>query len=82
MLVIAWAANGDYSDFGTVGNGTAEVSLTSINRCLCNNLYNAAKILGQHADNALCCNSRLYFQLNMKTTDSVSIDFDSDVDDN
>ena len=76
-----WAANGDYSNFGTVGNGTAEVSLLKSTDVFATACTDAAKILWTTTLTTpyVITNDSL-FQLNMKTTDSVSIDFDSSLD--
>ena len=72
----SWAANGDYSNFGTVGNGTAEVSLLKTDNSFATACTDAARILWTTTlttHYVVTANST--FQLNMKTTDSVSVDF-------
>ena len=76
----SWAANGDYSSFGTVGNGTAEVSLLKSTDVFATACTDAAKILWTTTlTTPYVITADSTYQLNMKTTDSVSIDFDSDV---
>ena len=76
----SWAANGDYSSFGTVGNGTAEVSLLKSTGVFATACTDAAKILWTTTlTTPYVITADSTYQLNMKTTDSVSIDFDSDV---
>ena len=76
----SWAANGDYSSFGTVGNGTAEVSLLQSTDVFATTCENAAKILWTTTlTTPYVITADSTYQLNMKTTDSVSIDFDSGV---
>ena len=75
----SWAANGDYSSFGTVGNGTAEVSLLKSTDVFATACTDAAKILWTTTlTTPYIITADSTYQLNMKTTDSVSIDFDSD----
>lgn len=74
----SWVANGDYSSFGTVGNGTAEVSLLKSTDVFATACTDAAKILWTTTlTTPYVVTEDSTFQLNMKTTDSVSIDFDS-----
>ena len=76
----SWVANGDYSSFGTVGNGTAEVSLLQSTDVFATTCENAAKILWTTTlTTPYVITADSTYQLNMKTTDSVSIDFDSGV---
>ena len=76
----SWVANGDYSSFGTVGNGTAEVSLLKSTDVFATACTDAAKILWTTTlTTPYVITADSTYQLNMKTTDSVSIDFDSDV---
>ena len=78
----SWAANGDYSSFGTVGNGTAEVSLLKSTDVFATACTDAAKILWTTTlTTPYVITADSTYQLNMKTTDSVSIDFDSGVED-
>ena len=70
---------GDYSSFGTVGNGTAEVSLLNSSDDWATACTNSAKILWTTTlTTPYVVTADSTFQLNMKTTDSVSVDFDSD----
>ena len=79
----SWVANGDYSSFGTVGNGTAEVSLLQSTDVFATTCENAAKILWTTTlTTPYVITADSTYQLNMKTTDSVSIDFDSSLDEN
>jgi len=74
----SWVANGDYSSFGTVGNGTAEVSLLKTDNSFATACTDAARILWTTTlTTPYVVTADSTFQLNMKTTDSVSIDFDS-----
>ena len=74
----SWVANGDYSDFGSVGNGNAEVSLLKSTDVFATACEDAAKILWTTTlTTPYVVTADSTFQLNMKTTDSVSIDFDS-----
>jgi len=74
----SWAANGDYSDFGSVGNGNAEVSLLKTDNSFATACTDAARILWTTTlTTPYVVTADSTFQLNMKTTDSVSIDFDS-----
>ena len=76
----SWVANGDYSDFGTVGNGNAEVSLLKSTDVFATACTDAAKILWTTTlTTPYVVTTDSTYQLNMKTTDSVSIDFDSSV---
>jgi hypothetical protein len=78
-----WVANGDYSSFGTVGNGTAEVSLLKSTDVFATACTDAAKILWTTTLTApYIVTTESTWQLNMRTTDSVSIDFDSGDDNN
>ena len=74
-----FGSNGDYSSFGTVGNGTAEVSLLNSSDGFATACTNSAKILWTTTlTTPYEVSADSTFQLNMKTTDSVSIDFDND----
>ena len=74
----SWVANGDYASFGTVGNGTAEVSLLKST-----DGTDAAKILWTTTlTTPYLVTTESTWQLNMRTTDSVSIDFDGDENNN
>lgn len=76
----SWVANGDYASFGTVGNGTAEVSLLKSTDVFATACTDAAKILWTTTlTTPYVVTTESTWQLNMRTTDSVSIDFDSDV---
>ena len=76
----SWVANGDYSNFGTVGNGTAEVSLLKSTDVFATACTDAAKILWTTTlTTPYVVTTESTWKLNMKTTDSVSIDFDSGV---
>ena len=78
-----WAANGDYSNFGTLGNGTAEVSLLKTDNSFATACTDAARILWTTTlTTPYVVTADSTFQLNMKTTDSVSIDFSNDENDN
>ena len=75
-----WVANGDYASFGTVGNGTAEVSLLKSTDIFATACTDAAKILWTTTlTTPYVVTTESTWQLNMKTTDSVSVDFDSGV---
>ena len=79
----SWVANGDYSDFGTVGNGTAEVSLLKTDNSFATACTDAARILWTTTlTTPYVVTENSTFQLNMKTTDSVSVDFSNDENDN
>ena len=79
----SWAANGDYSDFGTVGNGTAEVSLMKSTDVFASACTDAAKILWTTTlTSPYIVTADSTFKLNMRTTDSVSVDFSNDENDN
>ena len=79
----SWVANGDYSDFGAVGNGTAEVSLLKTDNSFATACTDAARILWTTTlTTPYVVTADSTFQLNMKTTDSVSIDFSNDENDN
>jgi hypothetical protein len=79
----SWVANGDYSSFGTVGNGTAEVSLLKSTDVFATACTDAAKILWTTTlTTPYVVTTESTWQLNMRTTDSVSIDFDSDENNN
>ena len=76
----SWVANGDYSSFGTVGNGTAEVSLLKSTDVFATACTDAAKILWTTTlTTPYVVTTESTWKLNMKTTDSVSVDFDSGV---
>jgi len=73
-----FGSNGDYSSFGAVGNGTAEVSLLNSSDGYATACTNSAKILWTTTlTTPYVVTEDSTFQLNMKTTDSVSVDFDS-----
>jgi len=79
----SWVANGDYSDFGSVGNGNAEVSLLKTDNSFATACTDAARILWTTTlTTPYVVTADSTFQLNMKTTDSVSIDFSNDENDN
>ena len=79
----SWVANGDYSNFGTVGNGTAEVSLLKTDNSFATACEDAARILWTTTlTTPYVVTENSTFQLNMKTTDSVSVDFSNDENDN
>ena len=79
----SWVANGDYSNFGTVGNGTAEVSLLKTDNSFATACTDAARILWTTTlTTPYVVTANSTFQLNMKTTDSVSVDFSNDENDN
>ena len=79
----SWAANGDYSNFGTVGNGTAEVSLLKTDNSFATACTDAARILWTTTlTTPYVVTADSTFQLNMKTTDSVSVDFSNSSSDN
>ena len=79
----SWVANGDYSDFGSVGNGNAEVSLLKTDNSFATACTDAARILWTTTlTTPYVVTADSTFQLNMKTTDSVSIDFSDDENDN
>ena len=79
----SWAANGDYSNFGTVGNGTAEVSLLKTDNSFATACTDSARILWTTTlTTPYVVTVDSTFQLNMKTTDSVSVDFSNDENDN
>ena len=79
----SWVANGDYSNFGTVGNGTAEVSLLKTDNSFATACTDAARILWTTTlTTPYVVTENSTFQLNMKTTDSVSVDFSNDENDN
>ena len=66
----SWAANGDYSNFGTVGNGTAEVSLLKTDNSFATACTDAARILWTTTlTTPYVVTADSTFQLNMKTTD-------------
>ena len=78
-----WVDNGDYSSFGTVGNGTAEVSLLKSTDVFATACTDAAKILWTTTlTTPYVVTTESTWQLNMRTTDSVSIDFDGADDNN
>ena len=79
----SWVANGDYASFGTVGNGTAEVSLLKSTDVFATACTDAAKILWTTTlTTPYLVTTESTSQLNMRTTDSVSIDFDGDENNN
>ena len=74
-----YGANGDASSFGTVGNGTAAVSLLQSTDVFATECTNATKILWTTTlTTPYVVTAESTWQLNMKTTDSVSVDFDGD----
>jgi hypothetical protein len=74
----AWADNGDYALFGTVGNGTAEASLLKSTDVFATACTDAAKILWTTTlTTPYVVTAESTYELKMKTTDSVSVDFDS-----
>jgi hypothetical protein len=76
----AWADNGDYALFGTVGNGTAEASLLKSTDVFATACTDAAKILWTTTlTTPYVVTAESTYELKMKTTDSVSVDFDSGV---
>jgi hypothetical protein len=78
-----YGANGDYSTFGTVGNGTAEVSLLKSTDVFATACTDAAKILWTTTlTTPYVVTTESTWQLNMRTTDSVSVDFNNDSSDN
>ena len=79
----SWVANGDYASFGTVGNGTAEVSLLKSTDVFATACTDAAKILWTTTlTTPYVVTTESTWKLNMKTTDSVSVDFSSGEDNN
>jgi len=79
----SWVANGDYRSFGTVGNGTAEVSLLKSTDVFATACTDAAKILWTTTlTTPYVVTTESTWQLNMRTTDSVSVDFSSGADNN
>ena len=77
----AWADNGDYALFGTVGNGTAEASLLKSTDVFATACTDAAKILWTTTlTTPYVVTAESTYELKMKTTDSVSVDFDSGVE--
>jgi hypothetical protein len=78
-----YGANGDYSNFGTVGNGTAAVSLLKSTDVFATACTDAAKILWTTTlTTPYVVTSESTWKLNMKTTDSVSVDFSNAAGDN
>ena len=76
----AWADNGDYALFGTVGNGTAEASLLKSTDVFATACTDAAKILWTTTlTTPYVVTAESTYELKMKTTDSVSVDFDSGI---
>jgi len=76
----AWADNGDYALFGTVGNGTAEASLLKSTDVFATACTDAAKILWTTTlTTPYVVTAESTFELKMRTTDAVSIDFNSGV---
>jgi hypothetical protein len=74
-----YGANGDASSFGSVGNGTAAVSLLQSTDAFATACTNATKILWTTTlTTPYVVTDESTWQLNMKTTDSVSVDFDND----
>ena len=79
----SWAANGDYASMGAIGNGTAEVSLLKTDNSFATACTDAARILWTTTlTTPYVVTEDSTFQLNMKTTDSVSVDFSNDENDN
>ena len=79
----SWAANGDYASMGAIVNGTAEVSLLKTDNSFATACTDAARILWTTTlTTPYVVTADSTFQLNMKTTDSVSIDFSNDENDN
>ena len=79
----SWAANGDYASMGAIGNGTAEVSLLKTDNSFATACTDAARILWTTTlTTPYVVTENSTFQLNMKTTDSVSVDFSNDENDN
>jgi len=78
-----WAANGDYASMGAIVNGTAEVSLLKTDNSFATACTDAARILWTTTlTTPYVVTENSTFQLNMKTTDSVSVDFSNDENDN
>ena len=74
---------GDYASFGAVGNGTAEVSLLKSTDVFATACTDAAKILWTTTlTTPYVVTTESTWQLNMRTTDSVSVDFSSGADNN
>ena len=79
----SWAANGDYASMGAIGNGTAEVSLLKTDNSFATACTDAARLLWTTTlTTPYVVTENSTFQLNMKTTDSVSVDFSNDENDN
>ena len=79
----SWAANGDYASMGAIGNGTAEVSLLKTDNSFATACTDAARLLWTTTlTTPYVVTENSTFQLNMKTTDSVSVDFSNDANDN
>ena len=79
----SWAANGDYASMGAIVNGTAEVSLLKTDNSFATACTDAARILWTTTlTTPYVVTENSTFQLNMKTTDSVSVDFSNDENDN
>ena len=79
----SWAANGDYASMGAIVNGTAEVSLLKTDNSFATACTDAARILWTTTlTTPYVVTANSTFQLNMKTTDSVSVDFSNDENDN
>ena len=79
----SWAANGDYASMGAIVNGTAEVSLLKTDNSFATACTDAARILWTTTlTTPYVVTENSTFQLNMKTTDSVSVDFSNDANDN
>ena len=78
-----YGLNGDATPFGAVGNGSAEVALLKSTDEFATACTDATKILWTTSlTTPYVVTSETTWQLNMKTTDSVSVDFDSSTDDN
>jgi len=79
----SWAANGDYASMGAIVNGTAEVSLLKTDNSFATACTDAARILWTTTlTTPYVVTENSTFQLNLKTTDSVSVDFSNDENDN
>ena len=75
----SWAANGDYASMGAIVNGTAEVSLLKTDNSFATACTDAARILWTTTlTTPYVVTANSTFQLNMKTTDSVSVYFIND----
>jgi len=73
-----WVAGGDYFSMGAIGNGSAEVALLNLTDGFATSCEDAAKILWTTTlTTPYVVTAKSIFQLNMRTTDSVSMDFSS-----